>query len=211
MARTGGEGELPSVAELVNLSQTRPLMIRGDLDAKLAEEAAATQPEPTQPEPTQPELTPDPLAVLDAELAAADEAERHQDAPPADRSRRAKPYVLAAGAAVGLGLAAVVLLQPHQVGGTAVPPPGAPAPVVPPPTSSEAVETMSASAEAPPLTAEVRHTTAETTSAPAGAGRKPAPAEATPTSASPEEQWREYVSSVMSSWQQQHPHGGRNR
>ncbi|MBE8518882.1 hypothetical protein ILP97_15385 [Amycolatopsis sp. H6(2020)] len=199
MARTGGEGELPSVAELVNLSQTKPLVIRGELDAKLAEEAAATEPDPT----------PDPLAILDAELATSEaEDGRPQDAPPADRTRRAKPYVLAAGAAVGLGLAAVVLLQPHQVGGTAVPPPGAPAPVVPP--SSEAVETMSASAAPPPLTAEVRHTTAETTSAPAGAGRKPAPAEPTPTSASPEEQWREYVSSVISSWQQ-HPRGGRNR
>jgi len=199
MARTGGEGELPSVAELVNLSQTKPLMIRGELDAKLAEEAAATEPDPT----------PDPLAILDAEPATSDAGDsRPQDAPPADRTRRAKPYVLAAGAAVGLGLAAVVLLQPHQVGGTAVPPPGAPAPVVPP--SSEAVETMSASAAPPPLTAEVRHTTAETTRAPAGAGRKPAPAEPTPTSASPEEQWREYVSSVISSWQQ-HPRGGRNR
>ncbi|KDN20619.1 hypothetical protein [Amycolatopsis rifamycinica] len=202
MARTGGEGELPSVAELVNLSQTKPLLIRGELDAKLAEEAAATEPEPAH----------DPLAVLDAELAAGDEPagdDRPQDAPPAGPARRAKPYVLAAGAAVGLGLAAVVLLQPHQVGGTAVPPPGAPAPVVPP-ASSEAVETMSASAAPPPLTAEVRHSTAETTSAPAGAGRKPARAEPTPTPESPEEQWREYVSSVISSWQQ-HPHGGRNR
>lgn len=202
MARTGGEGELPSVAELVDLSQTRPLVIRGELDAKLAEEPAAD-----------PEAPLDPLAVLDAELAAGESAEdgRPQEAPPADRSRRAKPYVLAAGAAVGLGLAAVVLLQPHQVGGTAVPPPGAPAPVVPPPASSEAVETMSASAAAPPLTAQVRHTTPETTSAPAAAGRKPAhtdPPTATPTP--PEEQWREYVSSVISSWQQ-HPHGGRNR
>ncbi|MDX3191417.1 hypothetical protein PV458_23660 [Streptomyces sp. MN03-5084-2B] len=207
MARTGGEGELPSVAELVNLSQTKPLMIRGELDAKLAEEAAAAEPEPV----------PDPLVVLDAELAAAEAAEaedrRPREAPPADRTRRAKPYVLAAGAAVGLGLAAVVLLQPHQVGGTAVPPPGAAAPVVPPPTSGEAVETMSASAAPPPLTAEVRHTTAETKSAPAGAGRKPAPAAEPPpasTSMSPEDQWRAYVSSVMSSWQQ-HPHGGRNR
>ncbi len=204
MARTGGEGDLPSVAELVNLSQTKPLMIRGELDAKLAEEAVSD-----------PEPAPDPLAVLDAEPAAGEpeEDERPQDAPPADRSRRAKPFVLAAGAAVGLGLVAVVLLQPHQVGGTAVPPPGAPAPVVPPPTSSDAVETMSASAAAPPLTAQVRHTTPETTSAPAGAGRKPASAEppaptATPTS--PEDQWREYVSSVISSWQQ-HPRGGRNR
>jgi len=41
MARTGGEGELPSVAELVDLSQTRPLVIRGELDAKLAEVKAA--------------------------------------------------------------------------------------------------------------------------------------------------------------------------
>src|SRR5690349_2206192 len=109
MARTGGEGELPSVAELVNLSQTKPLMIRGELDAKLAEEASAAEPEPT----------PDPLAILDAELAAGEaDDDRPQEAPPADRSRGAKPYVLAAGAAVGLGLAAVVLLQPHQVGGT---------------------------------------------------------------------------------------------
>ncbi|MFB9682579.1 hypothetical protein [Amycolatopsis plumensis] len=204
MARTGGEGELPSVAELVNLSQTKPLMIRGELDAKLAEEAAATEPDPT----------PDPLAILDAELATSeDDDSRPREAPPADRSRRAKPYVLAAGAAVGLGLAAVVLLQPGQVGGTAVPPPDAPAPVVPPPpTSSQAVETMSAAASAPPLTAEVRHTTAETTSAPPGAGRKPAGPEptATPTSASPEDQWRSYVSSVISSWQQ-HPRGGRSR
>ncbi|MGW4063878.1 hypothetical protein ACWEGE_36715 [Amycolatopsis sp. NPDC004747] len=206
MARTGGEGELPSVAELVNLSQTKPLMIRGELDAKLAEEAAAAEPEPAH----------DPLAILDAELAAEPDGEaedaRPQEAPPADGSRRVKPFLLAAGAAVGLGLAAVVLLQPHQVGGTAVPPPGVPAPVVPPATSSEAVETMSASASAPPLTAEVRHTTVETTSAPAGAGRRPAQAEPTPTpsSVSPEEQWRQYVSSMISSWQQ-HPHPGRNR
>ncbi|MEU4246252.1 hypothetical protein AB0F15_02460 [Amycolatopsis sp. NPDC026612] len=201
MARTGGEGELPSVAELVSLSQTKPLVIRGELDAKLAEEPA------TEPEPVL-----DPLAVVDAEPAAGEPAAegRPQEAPPAARSRRAKPYVLAAGAAVALGLAAVVLLQPHQVGGTAVPPPGAPAPVVPPPTSSEAVETMSASAAAPPLTAEVRDSPVETTSAPAAAGRKPAhadPAATTPTP--PEDQWREYVSSVISSWQ--HPRGGRNR
>ncbi|MDQ7805107.1 hypothetical protein Q5425_15280 [Amycolatopsis sp. A133] len=200
MARTGGEGELPTVAELVDLSQTRPLVIRGELDAKLADEPA------TEPEPAL-----DPLAVLEAELAAgeADEDGRPREAPPADRSRRAKPYVLAAGAAVGLGLAAVVLLQPHQVGGTAVPPPGVPAPVVPPP-SSEAVETMSASAAAPPpLTAEVRDSPVETTSAPAAAGRKPARPEPAPASTPPEDQWRNYVSSVISSWQ--HPHGGRNR
>ncbi|MET8849258.1 hypothetical protein [Amycolatopsis sp. NPDC004625] len=199
MARTGGEGELPSVAELVNLSQTRPLVIRGELDAKLAEEAA-----------TAPEPAPDPLAVLDAELAAGDE--RPQETPPADRSRRAKPYVLAAGAAVGLGLAAVVLFQPHQVGGTAVPPPGAAVPAPPPPTtSSEGVVTMSASAAAPPLTAQVRDSPPGTTSVPSAAGRKPAHAEPPPPStASPEDQWREYVSSVISSWQQ-HPRGGRNR
>ena len=79
MARTGGEGELPSVAELVDLSQTRPLVIRGELDAKLAEE---------------PEPAPDPLAVLDAELAAEEpEApeERTRESPPGDRTRRAKP------------------------------------------------------------------------------------------------------------------------
>ncbi|MEV6828993.1 hypothetical protein [Amycolatopsis sp. NPDC051102] len=197
MARTGGEGELPSVAELVNLSQTKPLMIRGELDAKLAGEPA------TEP-------APDPLAVLDAELAAGDD-ERPRETPPADHSRRAKPYVLAAGAAVGLGLAAVVLLQPHQVGGTAVPPPGAAVPV-PPPTSSEGVVTMSASATPSPLTAQVRDSPAETTSAPSAAGRKPARAEppAPPSTTSPADQWREYVSSVISSWQQ-HPRGGRNR
>jgi hypothetical protein len=202
MARTGGDGDLPSVAELVNLSQTKPLMIRGELDAKLAEEPA------TEPGPAL-----DSLAVLEAELAAGDEEEdgRPRETPPADRSRRAKPYVLAAGAAVGLGLAAVVLLQPHQVGGTAVPPPGAPVPVAPPPTSSEAVETMSASAAAPPLTAEVRPSAVETTSAPAAAGRKPARPEPTAGSTPPPaDQWREYVSSVISSWQQ-HPRGGRNR
>ncbi|EOD65441.1 hypothetical protein [Amycolatopsis vancoresmycina] len=195
MARTGGEGELPSVAELVNLSQTRPLVIRGELDAKLAEEPA------TAP-------APDPLAVLDAELAAD---ERPEEAPPADRSRRAKPYVLAAGAAVGLGLAAVVLFQPHQVGGTAVPPPGAAVPAPPPPTtSSEGVVTMSASAAPPPLTAQVRDSPPETTSMPSAAGRKPAHAEPpAPSTASPEDQWREYVSSVISSWQQ-HPRGNRN-
>ncbi|WIV61586.1 hypothetical protein [Amycolatopsis nalaikhensis] len=192
MARTGGEGEIPSVAELVNLSETRPLVIRGELDRKLAEEPAA-------------EPRPDPLAILDAELAADDEPdERAQDAPPADPSRRAKPYVLGAGAAVALGLAAVVLLQPHQVGGTPVPPPGATASA--PPTSSEPVETMSASQAPPPLTAEVHDSPVRTTSAPAAAGRKPArPA----TSAPPEDQWREYVSSVISSWQE-HGHG-RNR
>lgn len=197
MARTGAEGELPSVAELVNLSQTRPLMIRGELDAKLAEEPA-----------TAPEPAPDPLAVLDAELAD----DRPQETPPADRSRRAKPYVLAAGAAVGLGLAAVVLFQPHQVGGTAVPPPGAAVPAPPPPaTSSEGVVTMSVTAAAPPLTAQVRDSPPETTSAPSAAGRKPAHAEPpAPSTASPQDQWREYVSSVISSWQQ-HPRGGRNR
>jgi hypothetical protein len=197
MARTGGgEGELPSVAELVDLSQTRPLVIRGELDAKLAEE---------------PEPAPDPLAVLDAELAAEEPEERSHESPPADRSRRAKPYVLVAGAAVALGLAAVVLVQPQQVGGTAVPPPGASVPV-PSPASSEAVETMSASAAPPPLTGKVHDSPVETTHAPAAAGRKPAHADTTtaPPSTPPEEQWREYVSSVISSWQQ-HGHGGRNR
>ncbi|MFI5587564.1 hypothetical protein ACIA5G_21115 [Amycolatopsis sp. NPDC051758] len=197
MARTGGEGELPSVAELVNLSQTKPLMIRGDLDAMLTGEPAP-----------RPEPRPDPLAILDAELAAPEpEEERPLDAPPAE-SRSTKPYVLAAGAAVALGLAAVVLFQPHQVGGTAVPPPGASAPALPP--SSEAVETMSASAAPPPLTAEVRDSPVRPTGAPAAAGRKPA--RPTTTSAPPaRDQWQEYVSSVMSSWQQQHPHGRPNR
>ncbi|WP_103350934.1 hypothetical protein [Amycolatopsis sp. CA-128772] len=201
MARTGGEGELPSVAELVNLSQTKPLMIRGELDAKLAEEAASG-----------PEPAPDPLAVLDAEPAdSPGDDERPRETPPADRSRRAKPYVLAAGAAVGLGLAAVVLFQPHQVGGTAVPPPGAVVPPAAPATSSEGLETMSASAAAPPLTAKVRDSPAETTSMPSAAGRKPARAEPpAPSTTSPQDQWREYVSSVISSWQQ-HPRGGRNR
>jgi hypothetical protein len=198
MARTGGEGELPSVAELVDLSQTRPLVIRGELDAKLAEE---------------PEPAPDPLAVLDAELAAEEPGERPRESPPADGSRRAKPYVLVAGAAVALGLAAVVLFQPQQVGGTAVPPPGASVPA-PPPASSEAVETMSASAAPPPLTAKVHDSPVETTHVPAAAGRKPARADTSTTTApstvSPEDQWREYVSSVVSSWQQ-HGHGGRNR
>ncbi|NBH04468.1 hypothetical protein GTY80_14560, partial [Amycolatopsis sp. SID8362] len=99
MARKGEGSELPSVAELVNLSQTKPLMIRGELDAKLAEE----------PEPA-PEPKPDPLAILDAELAAPEpEDERPLDAPPAAGSHRAKPFVLAAGGVVALGLAAVVL------------------------------------------------------------------------------------------------------
>ncbi|RSD13833.1 hypothetical protein [Amycolatopsis eburnea] len=199
MARKGEGSELPSVAELVNLSQTKPLMIRGELDAKLAEE----------PEPA-PEPQPDPLAILDAELAAPEpEDERPRDTPPADTSRRTKPFILAAGGVVALGLAAVVLLQPHQVGGTAVPPPGASA-SVPPPASSEAVETLSASAAPPPLTAEVRDSPAKKPSAPAGAGRKPAgPATAAPPP-DPQDQWREYVSSVISSWQQR-PHGGRDR
>ncbi|WP_370967802.1 hypothetical protein [Amycolatopsis sp. cg9] len=198
MARKGEGSELPSVAELVNLSQTRPLVIRGELDAKLAAEPA--------PEP---EPKPDPLAILDAELAAPEPGdERPQEAPPADTSRRTKPFILAAGGVVALGLAAVVLLQPHQVGGTAVPPPGASA-TVPPPTSSEAVETMSASAAPPPLTAEVHDSPVRPTSAPAVAGRKPA-GPATASSTPPQDQWREYVSSVISSWQQR-PHGGRNR
>lgn len=199
MARTGGEGELPSVAELVNLSQTKPLMIRGDLDAMLTGEPA-------------PEPRPDPLAVLDAELAAQDaqeaqdvDDERLREAPPADSSRRAKPFILATGAVVALGLAAVVLFQPQQVGGTAVPPPGATAPA-PPPTSSDAVETLSATQA--PLTAEVHDSPVRTTSAPAAAGRKPAhpPATSTPPA---DDQWRDYVSSVISSWQ--HGRGGHNR
>jgi hypothetical protein len=199
MARTGGEGELPSVAELVNLSQTKPLVIRGDLDAMLAAE-----PTPV----AEPETKPDPLAILDAELAAPEpEDERRLEAPPAE-SRRTKPYVLAAGAAVALGLAAVVLFQPQQVGGTATPPPGAAVPAAPP-TSSEAVETMDASAEPPPLTAQVHDSPVRTTSAPAAAGRKPA----RPTTSAPAAQdtWQQYVSSVISSWQQQHPHGRPNR
>jgi hypothetical protein len=200
MARTGGEGELPSVAELVNLSQTKPLMIRGDLDAMLAAEST--------PEPV-PDPKPDPLAILDAELAAPQpQDERPRDAPPTD-SRRTKPYVLAACAAVALGLAAVVLLQPQQVGGTATPPPGATAPAAPP-ASSDAVETMSASAQAPPLTAQVHDSPVRTTNTPAAAGRKPA----RPTSAAAppvQDTWQQYVSSVISSWQQQHPHGRPNR
>jgi hypothetical protein len=199
MARTGGEGELPSVAELVNLSQTKPLMIRGDLDAMLAAEPA--------PDP-EPETKPDPLAILDAELAAPEsEDERPREAPPVE-PRRTKPYVLAAGAAVALGLAAVVLLQPQQVGGTATPPPGATASAVPP-ASSEAVETMSASAEPPPLTARVHDSPVRTTSPPAAAGRKPA--RPTPSAPPVQDTWQQYVSSVISSWQQQHPHGRPNR
>ncbi|MGK3208758.1 hypothetical protein [Amycolatopsis sp. MEPSY49] len=195
MARTGGEGDIPSVAELVNSSQTKPLMIRGDLDAMLSAE---------EPEP---EPKPDPLAILDAELAAPEpEDERPLEAPPAE-SRRTKPYVLAAGAAVALGLAAVVLFQPQQVGGTATPPPGATVPAAPP-TSSDAVETMSASAEPPPLTAEVHDSPVRTTNPPAAAGRKPARPSTTALSA--EDQWQQYVSSVLSSWQQ-HPHGRQNR
>ncbi len=196
MARTGDEGDIPSVAELVNSSQTKPLMIRGDLDAMLS----ADEPEP-EPEP-------DPLAILDAELAAPEpEDERPLEAPPAE-SRRTKPYVLAAGAAVALGLAAVVLFQPQQVGGTATPPPGATVPAAPP-TSSDAVETMNASAQAPPLTAEVHDSPVRTTNPPAAAGRKPArPSTTAPPAA--EDQWQQYVSSVISSWQQ-HPHGRQNR
>ncbi|MEV6874459.1 hypothetical protein [Amycolatopsis sp. NPDC051128] len=203
MARTGGEGELPSVAELVNLSQTKPLVIRGELDAKLAREAAAES-----------APAPDLLAVLDAELAAAEPDDRPREAPPADRSRRARPYVFAAVAVVALGLAAVVLFQPQRIGGTAVPPPGALAPApapppAPPPTSSDEVETMSASAAPPPATAEVQDSAVRTTSAPAAAGRKPASPTPTSTPGQPDDQWRAYVSSVISSWQ--HGHGGRNR
>ncbi|WIY06308.1 hypothetical protein QRX60_21585 [Amycolatopsis mongoliensis] len=199
MARTGGEGELPSVAELVSLSQTKPLMIRGDLDAMLAGEPV--------PEP-EPEPRPDPLAILDAELAAPEpEDERPLEAPPAE-PRRTKPYVLAAGAAVALGLAAVVLFQPQQVGGTATPPPGVTAPAAPP-ASSDAVETMSATAEPAPLTAKVHDSPVRTTNAPAAAaGRKPA---RPTTSPPPQDTWQQYVSSVISSWQQQHPHGRPNR
>lgn len=196
MARTGEEGELPSVAELVNLSETKPLVIRGDLDAMLAAEQA-----------TEPDPAPDPLAILDAELAAPEpEDDRPRDAPPAERSRGAKPFALAAGGAVALGLAAVVLFQPQQVGGTAVPPPSAPAPVSSP-TSSQAVETMSASATPPPLTAEVRNSPVRTTSeAPPTTEHR----SARPTTSGPppaEQQWQQYLSSVISSWEQQHPRG----
>ncbi|MEA5358031.1 hypothetical protein VA596_00670 [Amycolatopsis sp., V23-08] len=195
MARTGGEGELPSVAELVNLSQTKPLMIRGELDARLAEELAA--------EPA-PDPRPDPLAILDAELAADEPVDdRPLDAPPADPQRRTQPFVIGAVAAVALGLAAVVLFQPHEVGGTAVPPPGAAAPP-PAPTSSEAVATFSASAAPPPLTAGLQDTPVKTTSRPV-AGRKPANPVTTSSTPSPEDQWRDMVSSAISSWQ--HGHG----
>jgi hypothetical protein len=73
---------------------------------------------------------------------------------------------------------------------------------------------MSASAAPPPLTAKVQDSPVETTRAPAAAGRKPARADTVPTttappSTRPEDQWRDYVSSVVSSWQQHH--GGRNR
>ncbi|WP_328644553.1 hypothetical protein OHS58_28115 [Amycolatopsis sp. NBC_00348] len=199
MARTGGEGELPSVAELVNLSQTKPLMIRGELDAKLAGELAAESEEPR----------PDPLAILDAELAAEDVADdRPLDAPPDDRPRRTQPFVIGAVAAVALGLAAVVLFQPHEVGGTAVPPPGAAAPP-PPATSSEAVATFSASAEPPPLTAGLQDTPVKTTSRPV-AGRKPAnPVATSSTPPPPEDQWRDMVSSAISSWQHGHGRPGR--
>ncbi|WP_328449817.1 hypothetical protein [Amycolatopsis sp. NBC_00438] len=197
MARTGGEGELPSVAELVNLSQTKPLMIRGELDAKLAEEPAAEPQEPRH----------DPLAILDAELAADDPGERAHDAPPADPPRRTQPFVIGAVAAVALGLAAVVLFQPHVVGGTAVPPPGAAAPP-PPATSSEAVATFSASAEPPPLTAGLQDTPVKTTSRPV-AGRKPANPVTTSSTPAPEDQWRDMVSSAISSWQHGHGRPGR--
>jgi hypothetical protein len=202
MARKGEEGELPSVAELLNLSQTKPLMIRGELDAKLAAEAAA---EPAE----EPEPKLDPLAVLEAELAADDpDDERPLAAPPVDRSRRAYPYVLGAGAAVALGLAAVVFLQPHEVGGTAVPPPSPPpSSAAPVPTSREAVATMSASPVPPTLTAGLQDTPVRTTNTPAAAGRKPAGSPA--SSASPQDQWRDMVSSAISSWQHGHGRPGR--
>jgi hypothetical protein len=188
MAGTGDNGELATVAALLSQSQTKPLLIRGELDELLAEHPER----PDQP----------------GEPAEPDEAEtRRAESPPAEQSRRVGLFVLCAGAAVALGLAAVVLLQPSEVPGSAVTTPtgpAAPAPVTAP--SSDAVATISASSEPSTLTAGLDDTPVRTTGVP-GAGRKPAnpanPANPAPPE-DPEQSWRDFVSSVESSFQNGH-------
>lgn len=174
MARKSESGELDTVAELLERSQTKPLLIREELDELLeAHPVKAETTETAGPEP------------------------RREEAPPPDHGRRVRPLWLGIGAAAVLGSALVLFLPSHEVEGTAVTPPRAPSAA---PTSSDAVTTLSAAA-APTATAGIEHTPVKTTSEPPGAGRKPAGQPPATTPQQPEDYWRDYVSSVISSYE----------
>ena len=165
MARKDETGELVTVSELLERSQTKPLLIRGELDELL-------EAHPVKAEP------------------------REEDAPPPEPARRrVRPLWLAVGAAAVLGLALVLFLPSGDGGGTAVTPPRTP--YVPPPTSSEAVATLTATAAPTTATAEIRQEPVATS---ARTGRKSASSPPA-TTQNPEDYWRDLISSVISSYQ----------
>lgn len=160
MARKTETGELVTVSELLERSQTKPLLIREELDE-----------------------------LLEAHPVRAEEA------PPPEPPRRIRPLWLAVGAAAVLGVALVLFLPHDEVGGTAVTPPRVP--YTPLPTSSEAVATLSATVAPSTATAGIRNEPVETTSV--QAGRKPAGPP--PVTTQDENDWRDLISSVISSYQ----------
>jgi hypothetical protein len=129
--------------------------------------------------------------------------DRGEDAPPPDPARRVGPFVFGAGAAVALGLAAVVLLQPHEMSGTPVARPPAPTAPAPAPTSTAPVPEppASLSVSAPTATAQMDNSTVETTDIPAGAGRRPGDPAPTQGAPDPGQSWRDFLSSVISSYE----------
>jgi len=173
MARKDETGELVTVSELLERSQTKPLLIRGELEELLEAHPVKTH-------------------------------RREDEAPPPEpERRRVRPLWLAIGAAAVLGLALVLFLPSGDVGGTAVTPPKTP--YVPPPTSSEAAATFSATAAPSTATAGIRQEPVETT--PVRAGRKPA-GPPPDTAQQAEESWRDLLSSVISSYQNDPGHHG---
>jgi hypothetical protein len=158
MARKDETGELVTVSELLERSQTKPLLIREELDELLEAHPVRTQEAP----------------------------------PPEPERRRVRPLWLAVGAAAVLGVALVLLLPSDDVGGTAGTPPRVP--YTPPPTSSEAVATISATVAPTTATAGIRNEPVKTTS-----DRKPAAPPSETTLA--EDDWRDLISSVISSYQ----------
>jgi len=164
MARKDETGELVTVSELLERSQTKPLLIREELEELLEAHPVKTQEAP----------------------------------PPEPERRRIRPLWLAAGAAAVLGIALVLLLPSDDVGGTAVTPPRVP--YEPPPTSSEAVATISATVAPTTATAGIRDEPVGTTSV-----RKPAGSPSATTQA--EDVWRDFISSVISSYENGPGHG----
>lgn len=157
MARKDETGELATVAELLERSQTKPLLIREELD-ELLEAHPVRTPEAPPPEPER---------------------------------RRIRPLWLAVGAAAVLGVALVLFLPSDDKTGTAVTPPRVP--YTPPATSSEAVATLSATVAPTTATAGIRNEPVKTTS-----DRKAAPPSETTLA---EDDWRDLISSVISSYQ----------